>query len=558
MILNREIVRCITYRKIAKFRGARLFLARTFVSPFWLAGVIIPAAMARFRWIIALSVLLALTWSTASALTTPRPSPVPVSQVAWFPTVSERPQDNPVKILFSVGSHVAVVDIELLDDVNGTEVCVQRSLSTPKDVSAWTGCTYYFKDLLPTAKATFSFNITDVEGNVPYYVNLKLVASRADLITSAKVYVTIDQCGIGMTRAIHHPDQCVAVNSLTTDAPAVLTVPANTEESTFYWTVNAPNNNVNEIVTGLIVNLTVPQETVSWQLYAAANMPPMTFSCDFLGSSTDPIHRLGHLKINTPSPGVWYLTLVVKSIPTNPEYNATIARHVTITPASRIGTDIPTNNQLQIASDLNNPNVLQLFRAYSSDGALYVSVSTLHPRPELPNLPYRVFVASNAVPGAFNNSVGVDGINVFADWAGCSINASLCNHTTVIKMPATNLEVTYIIGILPIGNFTGTRAVVWRDSLCPFCERGICQTTGSTYGTCRCPKGWTQIDCSVWGEKTLTPQIIVIIALMAFFAVFGLGVLIYVIYTKNTKGSQESAEGYTPINNDEDDVPLLQ
>lgn len=518
--------------------------------------------MARFRWIIAFAVVLALIWSPACALATPRPSPVPVSQVAWFPTVSERPQDNPIKILFSVGSHVAVVDIELLDDVNGTEVCVQRSLSTPKDVSAWSACTYYFKDATHPSKATFSFNITDVEGNVPYYVNLKLVASRPDLITSAKVYVTIDQCGIGMTRAIHHPDQCVPINAISTEDPVQFTIPANTQESTYYWTVNAPNNKALEIVTSITANLTVPRETVSWQLYAAANMPPMIFSYDFLGSSSDPIHRLGHLKINTPSPGVWYLTLVVMSTPNNPQYNASISRIVTITPSSRIGTEIPTNNHISVGTRWTNPNVLQLYRAYSADGALYVSLSTLHPR-ATEHLPFRIFVASNAVPGAFNNTVGFEGSNVFADWSGCSINASMCNHTTVVKMPPTGLEVTYIVGVLPIGNFTGSQFVLWRDSLCPFCERGICQTSGGAYGSCKCPRGWIQIDCAAWGEKTLTPQIIVIIALMGFFAIFGVATLIYIIYSKRTKlfpGKYgPPAGGYDPINNaDEVDVPLLQ
>lgn len=523
-----------------------------------------PATMALSRWIIVLVVVFALSWSTASAVGSPRPSPVPVSQVAWFPTVSERPQENPVKILFSVGSHVAVVDIELLDDVNGTEVCVQRSLSTPQNVSAWSGCSYYFKHAPKTPQATFSFNITDVEGNVPYYVNLKLVSSRPELITSAKVYVTIDQCGIGMTRAIHHPDQCVPITSLSADGPIDFTVPANTDQSTFYWTVNAPNNKPFEIVTGLLVNLSFPQEVVSWQLFAAANMPPMLFSYDFLGTSKDPSHRDGRLSINTPSPGVWYLTLVVDVSSNNRQFNASVSRTITITPAARIGTELYMDNKITIGPKVNNPMALQHYRAYSKDGSLYVSLSVLHPRKLLESktinhLPYRIFVAANAVPGAFNNSVGFEGENVFADWNGCSINTTLCNYTTVVQMPATGLEVTYFIGILPIGSFEGTQFVLWRDSLCPFCERGQCQSHGSAYGSCKCPKGWTQIDCSVWGEKTLTPQIIVIIALMGFFAVFGLGCLIYVIYTKRSKPNHE---GYHAINDDGstaiDEPPMLE
>lgn len=496
--------------------------------------------MTPHRWPVLLALVIAVFGFASCARAAPKPSPMPVSQGAWFPTVSARPQANPMKILFSVGSHSAVVDIELLDNVNGMEVCLQRSFSTPKDVSAWSLCTYYYKHAGSGPSAVYAFNITDVEGNVPYYVNLRVLDANPHMISSAKLYVTIDQCALGTTRSLHHPDQCVPVIPLSTNAHAPFTVPASSAQTSFYYTVNAPNNNAHEIVTGFTVTLSLPAEATSWQLYGAANMPPMLDSYDFLGVSTTPEFSKGVVKIVTPSPGVWYLTLVVDSTHANPEYNGTISRIVTITPESKIGPEIPLNNRLIVGPPPaeNNPRYLKYFTAHSRDGSLYVSLSLLNPRTKDDgnnHLPYRLFVAANAVPGSFNSSVGFEGANVFADWTGCSLGPSQCNYTTIIQMPPTGLEVTYIVGVLPIGNFSGTRFALWRDSVCPFCERGVCQTKGPATGSCKCPKGWTQINCGVWGEKHLTPQIIVIIALMSIFAVCGVCILVYVIYSKRAR-----------------------
>jgi hypothetical protein len=463
-----------------------------------------------------------------------RVAPVQTIQPAHFPNVYATPNPSPRQIIFSVGAHHAVVEVELLEDVTGLALCIQRSMSTPVDVAAWPGCTYYFSVRNVTGKAVYTLNVTDVEGNVPYFVNLVLQSPGIET-ASAIVYMTLDLCPLGQTQAIDAPNSCVPVVPLTSDSLVPFNVPANTPQVTQYYTVTAPNNNPDNLVTGMDITLQLPQGT-QWKFFAGANIPPTLTDYDFVASSREPEFEGGSFHISTPSPGVWYIVLMVTNDQNNDAYIGNISKLLEFATPAQIGPELTSDNRLQIGPDPNLPHTLRLYYIRSNDGSLYVSLSVLHPnRLETDRLPYKLFVAVNAVPGAFNNSIDSQGLNIFSDWTGCSLPASNCTKTTIIKMPPTGMRSTYVVAVLPSGNFTGSQFVLWRDSICPYCERGICQTSSAEFGTCKCPKGWIQIDCAKWGEKTLTPQTIVIISLMGFFAVFGVATLIYILYTKRAK-----------------------
>lgn len=491
-----------------------------------------------------------------------RPAPTSSSQVAWFPFVTSAPNASPKQILFPIGANSALVEVELLDEVHGITLCLQRSLSTPVSVEAWSGCTYHYSASLVGHSALYSFNATEFEGNVPYYVNLVLQGGAGEPVqtTSANIYVTVDLCALGYTRAIHHPDQCVAVNTLADGENAVMNMTQGEHQQVFYFSVNAPNNRVDQLVTAMDVQLSIPQR-LDWAFYSSANMPAMFDSYDFTANSNQPEYASGKLRINTPSPGVWFFAVILTSQPNYPAYIATISRNIIYQSPAALGTEIPANHKVLIGPTSNTPGTLKHFFMDSPDGSLYVSLSTLHPRQEKGTPPpYKLFVAVNAVPGAFNDSISSQGSNVFADWTGCSLPPANCSVATIIQLPPSGRAATYVLSILPVGAFQGTQFAIWRDSICPYCERGICQATPDAWGTCKCPKGWKQIDCAKWGEKYLTPQTIVIIAVMAFFALFGIGCLIYVIYTKRAKlfpnKYGKKAQGYDSLIQSEED-PLV-
>lgn len=507
-----------TFSRISRYQA--LFSATPFVM---FAGRLVG------HWVVILAFIAACESVSGAA----RVAPVITSQPAHFPNVYATPSPIPHEIIFSMGAHHAVVEVELLEDVTGLALCIQRSINTPSDVAVWPSCTYHFSAFNQTKKAIYTFNVTDVEGNVPYYVNLVLQSPGVET-ASANVYVTLESCQLGQTIAFHHLDQCVPVVPLPNSAVVPFHVSANTASVVEYFTVTAPNNNPDSLVTGMDVHLQLPT-SAAWKFYAGANIPPTPKLYDFIATSDDELYKSGSFHISTPSPGVWYLVLVVNNGINNEAYVGNVSAILETATPPQIGRQIETGAKLLLGPSPNLPNRLQNFYASSKDGSLYISLSVLHPKElNLPALPYKLFVAVNAVPGTFNGLIE-PGSDIFADWTGCSLPAGNCTKTTVFKMPASGARCTYIISVLPSGNFSTSQFVIWRDAVCPECQRGICQTSPAEFGTCKCPRGWIQIDCAKWGEKSLTPQTIVIIAVMAFFAVFGVVTLIYILYTKRAK-----------------------
>jgi hypothetical protein len=491
---------------------------------------------------------------------------VQVKTTAYFPNVYSTPNALPIAVSLQQGTHNALVEVSFLPAVRGVSVCIQRALTTPASPEAWSSCTYSYTHTSKEDLYDFTFNITDIEGNVPYNVNLMLVPTEKVKTASAQVFFTIDMCTPGTyTRSIHDPSQCAPVMSLQSPGRANFNVSGNMPMTTHYFIMPAPNTRADELVTGMHLNVSLPmslENGASWEFYASANMPASFVGYDFYASSTTPGYESGVFHITTPSPGIWYLALIIHhGLNGNPAFNASIEAIVETQSPASLGPLISDDNNIVIGPEQNDPTSLRLFRLESPDGAIYLSLSLLFPT-KLPlgaPLPYKVFIAMNSVPGTFMGPIDVNATNVFADWTGCSMAQSDCQRTMIINLPAppgrNKDPVTYMIGVLPVGNFQGTRFVLWKGSPCPNCVRGICQTKPENYGSCQCPKGWLQIDCSKWGEDGLTPQMIVIISVMAFFAVFGLVTLVYIIYTKRARLFPSkfgpTSDGYTSINHND-------
>lgn len=489
----------------------------------------------------------------------------PVEQITtvYFPLVSAMPVMNPKVLLLRQGAEHALIDVSVLVEIKGISVCIQRAISPPASLEAWAACTYGHTWTNHADSRDFQFNVTDVEGNVPYFVSVALQSPDVRE-TSVQVYMTVEICSGTFTRALHHPHQCVPTVSMPSDDPMSFSVPANTPLSNHYFSVSTPNSNAKEIVTGMDISIYMPID-VQWSFYASVNMPVSFEGADFFITSNSVLNGKP-FHITAPSPGLWFLALIINNNPEgNPAFNGTIKRTIERANPIELGPEIKTDNRLVAGPEVNKPNTLQLFHLFSPDGYLYVSLSVMYPEklPQGQPLPYKMFVAVNAVPGSFNNSIDPRGSDIFADWTGCSLLPALCERVMVVNSAAVyQTPVTYVIGVLPVGNHSGTQFVLWRNSPCPYCERGVCQTSAQAYGSCKCPSGWLQIDCAKWGERGLTPQMIVIIAVMAFFAIFGIGVLIWVLYSKRARLFPSKfgplSNGYETINDNEKQYSYYQ
>lgn len=498
--------------------------------------------------------------------------PGPVRFGAYFPNVYKTPNATPKMVVLSQGGHTALVDVQLLVPVSGIAVCVQRSVVPPVEISAWTFCTSGLVSHLSIPQSEFTFNITDIEGNVPYYINMALFGDEVDT-TSAQISITLSVCpgASSYTMAITEPKHCVATTSLGASGNTNFTVPATgvaNQTYVYYFTVPAPNTNANEIVYGMDVTLAnLPRTaTQSWQFYASANMPALPSTFDFtIESNASSPSANSTFHISTPSPGLWYLVLVLNLRQTLTEpVTATISRQLETRMPGQLGAEIASDGKVVLGPKNNTPNELQYFHFPSKDGAIYLSLSVLNPL-SLPMgelLPYKIFVAVNAIPGAFDAKVDSLGTNVFADWIGCS--ATNCTRTITLRLPAMSppppQALTYVVAVLPIGiaasNTSSSQFALWRESFCPFCDRGTCRTTGDFAGTCHCPSGWLLIDCALWGSNSLTPQTIVLIATAALFVVLGIAALAYFLFLKRAKMCPKKfgaeAKGYDKVINDDD------
>lgn len=453
-------------------------------------------------------------------------SPKWVSTSANFPIVESNPNLTPTPITLTQGSHYSFINISSLNPITQIKICIQRNLSPPKDVTSWPSCTFYYSYNSTKDKSSFSFEVSDVEGNIPYFINI-IIAGRQIETTSVLVLWSVRVCEVSFIESIDDPNLCTQYQTLKNENENIFFLKTNTQ---YFSTFLTPSNE------NLIVELTIELDLEDFSIYASPNMAPTLKNYYFYYNSSieKSLTKNSLIKIKNPSSGIWYFCIIAGSNYRNKD-SITITVKLSKQNSMSIGQYIPDNGDMIIGPELDDPNQLTLYHFNGLHGSIQLSLSVYYP--EYINdevLPYLLFVSKNSIPGSFTSIVDHSGDNVYADWKGSSTKP-LEEKFQTIRLPAipnSANKITFIVGILALGNNTGQKYVLWRNSLCPSCERGTCSPTLDPYGSCKCPPGWISINCQEWAKNTLMPQIIVMITLLCLFFLILIIYTLYIVYDR--------------------------